>query len=93
MVYKMTNIQRLKNSIISLEKKVTIINDKFKKKDNNTLIKNTMNVEKKINLNDLQLEILNLKKKQKNLNLLFNILILLFISYIFLTIKLWREYG
>jgi len=88
MVYKMTNIQRLKNSIISLEKKVTIINDKFKKKDNNTLIKNTMNVEKKINLNDLQLEILNLKKKQKNLNLLFNILILLFISYIFLTIKL-----
>ena len=88
MVYKMTNIQRLKNSIISLEKKVTLINDKLKKKDNNTLIKNTMNVEKKINLNDLQLEILNLKKKQKNLNLLFNILILLFISYIFLTIKL-----
>jgi len=84
----MTNIQRLKNSIISLEKKVTIINGKFKKKDNNTLIKNTMNVEKKINLNDLQLEILNLKKKQKNLNLLFNILILLFISYIFLTLKL-----
>jgi len=84
----MKNIQRIKNSIISLEKKVTIINDKFKKKDNNTLIKNTMNVEKKINLNDLQLEILNLKKKQKNLNLLFNILILLFISYIFLTIKL-----
>jgi len=94
----MTNIQQLRNSVTSLEKKVTVINDKLKKKDHNSLLKNSINLEKKINekkinLNELQLEIASLKRKQKNLNLLFTIIILLFISYIFLTIKLWRKYG
>ena len=93
MSYKMTNIQQLKNSVTSLEKKVAVINDKFKKKDHNSSLKNNINLgkkinEKKINLNELQLEIASLKRKQKNLNLLFTIIILLFISYIFLTIKL-----
>jgi len=94
----MTNIQQLRNSVTSLEKKVTVINDKLKKKDHNSLLKNSINLEKKINekkinLSELQLEIASLKRKQKNLNLLFTIIILLFISYIFLTIKLWRKYG
>ena len=94
----MTNIQQLRNSVTSLEKKVAVINDKFKKKDHNSSLKNNINLgkkinEKKINLNELQLEIASLKRKQKNLNLLFTIIILLFISYIFLTIKLWRKYG
>ena len=98
MNYKMTNIQQLRNSVTSLEKKVTVINDKLKKKDHNSLLKNSINLEKKINekkinLSELQLEIASLKRKQKNLNLLFTIIILLFISYIFLTIKLWRKYG
>lgn len=89
----MTNIQQLRNSVTSLEKKVTVINDKLKKKDHNSLLKNSINLEKKINekkinLSELQLEIASLKRKQKNLNLLFTIIILLFISYIFLTIKL-----
>jgi len=93
MSYKMTNIQQLRNSVTSLEKKVTVINDKLKKKDHNSLLKNSINLEKKINekkinLSELQLEIASLKRKQKNLNLLFTIIILLFISYIFLTIKL-----
>lgn len=93
MNYKMTNIQQLKNSVTSLEKKVTIINNKLKNKDHNSSLKNSINLEKKnnekkINLNELQLEIASLKRKQKNLNLLFTIIILLFISYIFLTIKL-----
>jgi len=93
MSYKMTNIQQLKNSVTSLEKKVAVINDKFKKKDHNSSLKNNINLgkkinEKKINLNELQLEIASLKRKQKNLNLLFTIIILLFISYILLTIKL-----
>lgn len=93
MNYKMTNIQQLRNSVTSLEKKVTVINNKLKKKDHNSLLKNSINLEKKINekkinLNELQLEIASLKRKQKNLNLLFTIIILLFISYIFLTIKL-----
>tara|TARA_B100001778_G_scaffold312921_1_gene296992 strand:+ start:829 stop:1110 length:282 start_codon:yes stop_codon:yes gene_type:complete len=93
MNYKMTNIQQLRNSVTSLEKKVTVINDKLKKKDHNSLLKNSINLEKKINekkinLSELQLEIASLKRKQKNLNLLFTIIILLFISYIFLTIKL-----
>jgi len=94
----MTNIQQLRNSVTSLEKKVTVINDKLKKKDHNSSLKNSINLEKKINekkinLNELQLEIASLKRKQKNLYLLFTIIILLFISYIFLTIKLWRKYG
>jgi len=94
----MTNIQQLRNSVTSLEKKVTVINDKLKKKDHNSSLKNSINLEKKINekkinLNELQLEIASLKRKQKNLNLLFTIIILLFISYILLTIKLWRKLG
>ena len=76
MSYKMTNIQQLRNSVTSLEKKVTVINDKLKKKDHNSLLKNSINLEKKINekkinLSELQLEIASLKRKQKNLNLLF----------------------